>query len=227
MKHLALLTLCLSLAACNSLFPYKGQSLDDLNRMVQTPEKYQGNIVSFAGEIRGIIEDIRQVKLVLKIDTPLYYYATGQDPLSYQFLLVTFRKEQPQPTGLSVGDPLKILAKIDRAETRTNKLGNSVCVLLLDAIALSDRPRKKDFFHTAAPDKQLYDSWKAGRLFFKETPPQIVAAFPPAPVQQAAKPDAPQTPTTPLAPAEVSTPADDEKRGIVFDPEESPLVFEE
>jgi len=223
MKYTSLFLACLALAACNSLFPYKGQSLDDLHRMVQTPEKYQGNIVSFSGEIRGIIEDIHNVKLVLKIDTPLYYYATGQDPLSYQFLLVTFHKETPQATGLAVGDPLKILAKIDRAQTRTNKLGNSVCVLLLDAIALSDRTRKQDFFHTATPDKQLYDSWKAGRLFFKETPQQIVTAFPPASAQAAEKPDAQTAPQTPPAPPAHT----DEKREIVFDPEETPLVFEE
>ena len=221
MKTLALLILCLSLTACNSLFPYKGQSLDDLHRMVQTPEKYQGDIVSFSGEIRGIIEDIRQVKLVLKIDTPLYYYATGQDPLSYQFLLVTFAKEQPDTTGLSVGDPLKILAKIDHAQTRTNKLGNSVCVLLLDAIALADRTHKKDFFHTASPDKQLYDSWKAGRLFFKETPQQVVSAWP---AIQTTLADTKPTKTS-AAQAPAKTPDDNQE--IHFDEEETFILTEE
>ena len=183
MKRVLLFLLCFTTAACNSLLPYKGQSLDDLHQVVQNPQKYQGHIVSFSGLIRGINEDIHLVKLVLKVETPLYYYATGKDPLSYQLLLVNFKKEQPQNTGLTAGKYIKILAKIDRFETRKNALGTPIAVLHMNAIALADRADKKDFFHSVSPDKELYLSWKAGRLFFKETPQQIVTAFTPAPTQ--------------------------------------------
>ena len=178
MKRYFLPLMCLTLLACNSLLPYKGQSLDDLHRVIQTPEKYQGEVVSFTGVIRGLTEDIRQLKLVLKVETPLYYYATGKDPLSYQLLLVTFQKENHLLTCFSVGYTIKILATIDRFETRTNHLGISIAVLHLQALAVTDRAEKKDFFHSYSPDKQLYESWAAGRLFFKETPKQIITRFP-------------------------------------------------
>ena len=209
MKRVLLFLLCIATTACNSLLPYKGQSLDDLHQVVQNPEKYQGRIVSFSGLIRGINEDIHRVKLVLKVETPLYYYATGKDPLSYQLLLVNFKKEQPQNTGLAAGKYIKILAKIDRFEARKNALGTPIAVLHMNAIALADRDDKKDFFHSVSPDKQLYLSWKAGRLFFKETPQQIVTAFTPAPTQ----------PT----PAPKNKPTNKSQ----VKPKEAPLVFEE
>ena len=210
MKRVLLLLLCIATTACNSLLPYKGQSLDDLHQVVQNPEKYQGRIVSFSGLIRGVSEDIHRVKLVLKVETPLYYYATGKDPLSYQLLLVNFKKEQPQSTGLSAGKYIKILAEIDRFEARKNALGTPIAVLHMNAIALADRADKKDFFHSVSPAKQLYLSWKAGRLFFKETPQQIITAFAPAPAQPVStKKDKPATSLSP------------EK------PKEAPLVFEE
>ena len=220
MKYSLVLFLCLAALACNSLFPYKGQSLDDLLRVVQTPEKYQGNIVSFSGEIRGILEDIHTIKLVLKVEVPLYYYATGKDPLSYQFLLVNFKKEQPHASGLSVGNPLKVLARIDHPETRTNAFGSSVCVLYLEAIALADRTHKQDFFHAFSPDKQLYESWKAGRLFFKETPQQILSTLPAPTVNTTQK--SKQKPVS-VPRADKSSP---QKQEILFDEEESFVLFE-
>lgn len=175
MKRGLLLLVCFSLISCNSLLPYKGQSLEDLNTVIQSPEKYQGHIVSFAGEIRGITENDRLVKFVLKVETPLYYYATGKDPLSYQLLLVNFEKQTPQNTNLVPGKHVKILARVDQFKTRYTHLGMPVAVLHLQAIALADRETKIDFFHTQPPDFQLYESWKQGRLFFKETPQQVIA----------------------------------------------------
>ncbi len=220
-RYLLVLTL-FTIAACTSFFPYKGQSLDDLHKVVQNPEQYRGNIVSFAGEIRGLTEDIHHVKFVLKVEAPLYYYATGKDPLSYQLLLVDFKKESPQPTGIKAKSDIKILAKINRVETRANTFGEPIAVLHLQAIALSVRSVKKDFFHTVQPDNQLYLSWKAGKLFFKETPQQILARYS---TPTAAAPKANKTTSTPLAstPAAVISP----EPGLIFEEEEPFIVAEE
>lgn len=138
--------------------------------------------MSFSGTLRGITEDIHRIKLVLRVEVPLYYYATGQDPLSYQLLLVTFKKDTPGISNLQPKNNVKILARIRQFETRKNSLDKPVGVLHLEALALADRTHKKDFFHHAAPDFQLYQSWKTGRLFFKETPLQILSEFPQEPL---------------------------------------------
>lgn len=221
MKRLLQLLVLFTMTGCNSFFPYKGQSLDDLHKVMQNPQQYQGNIVSFAGEIRGVTEDIHQLKFVLKVETPLYYYATGKDPLSYQLLLVDFKKEQPQLTGLKINTNIKVLAKINRMEMRSNTFGTPIAVLHLQAIALSARSLKKDFFHSFSPDNQLYLSWKAGRLFFKETPQEILAQYPPTPSSVS---DSQNTQPVPTAPTPATRAPEPE---LVFEEEESFILSED
>lgn len=179
MKRIFSLIFLLGLGACSALQPYKDQSLEELKDIAHHPDQYTGKIVSFGGEIKGLTEDTKTIRLVLKTDVPFYYYATGKgNALSYELLLVDYPKNAPQMSGLKQGDEVKILARVRNYQTRTNMLGTPIGVLHLTAFALADRTRKQDFFHTTSPEKQLYESWKRGRLFYEETPERIAALYP-------------------------------------------------
>lgn len=161
------------------MIPYKNQNLDYLHGIEQNPDAYRGKVVSFGGEVKGVTEDARRMRLVIKIDVPFYYYATGKDPLSYQLLLISFdKKGMPQMTGIQKGSDVKVLARVANYETRKNLTGKPIAVLHLIAFALADRDRDRDFFRPEPPYKQLYESWKAGRLFFNEQPQEIEARHP-------------------------------------------------
>ena len=97
------------------MIPYKDQNLDYLNGIEQNPDAYRGQVVSFGGVVQGVTEDTLRLRLVLKIDAPLYYYATGKgDSLSYELLLVSFNKKgMPQMTGLQKGRHIKVLARVN------------------------------------------------------------------------------------------------------------------
>ncbi len=203
MKHIFCVLLAAALAACSGLQPYKDQSLAELKDIANHPQEYTGKIVSFSGEIKGLTEDIKRIRLVLKTDVPFYYYATGKgNANSYELLLVDYPKPTPQISGLKKGNDIKILARVSSYETRQNMLGIPIGVLRVTAFALTDRTLKQDWFHTTSPEKELYASWKAGRLFYKETPAKIVSLYPapklkptttPAPAQQPAKKISPAT----------------------------------
>lgn len=177
MKWFVFFSVCL-LAACSSLIPYKDQGLSDLTQIAQSPQTYAQKVVSFTGDVKGTTEDTHTLRLVLKVDTPLYYYATGQDPLSYQLILVEYTKEQPEMTGILKGHHLKILARVGAYEVRKGSLGQPIGVLHLNAFALSDRTMHKDQFHQTAPDYPLYQSWAAGKLFYQEQPEELIKKFP-------------------------------------------------
>ena len=142
------------------MIPYKDQNLDYLNGIEQNPDAYRGQVVSFGGEVQGTTEDTLRLRLVLKIDAPLYYYATGKgDSLSYELLLVSFNKKgMPQMTGLQKGHHIKVLARVSSYEKRKNFTGKDIAVLHLLAFAITDRTANKDFFRPESPDKQLYES---------------------------------------------------------------------
>ncbi len=213
MKRTIFCLLATLLTACSGLQPYKAQSLDYLKNIEASPADYQGKIVSFGGEVKGLTEDTHILRLVLKTDVPFYYYATGRgNSLSYELLLVDYAKSQPTMSGIQKGYDVKILARVTSYEKHTNMLGNPIGVLRLTAIAVADRTQKKDFFHEVSPDKELYDSWQQGRLFYEETPEQISALYPaPMPTQTAVKPQ----PAKPIEPKNI--PAAPE---IVYDEEE-------
>lgn len=219
MKKLIPLLFAAFLTACSSMIPYKNQNLDYLHDMEQNPDAYRGKVVSFGGKVKGVSEDARRARLIIKIDVPLYYYATGKDPLSYELLLISFdKKGMPQMTGIQKGSEVKVLARAANYETRKNLTGKPIAVLHLIAFALADRTRNKDFFRPEPPYKQLYESWKAGKLFFKEQPQEIEAKFPA--IQR-------KTMTFfPLPPAGKAEPAPAEKpQGIVYDEEEPTFVL--
>ncbi len=201
------------------MIPYKNQNLDYLHGIEQDPSAYRGKVVSFGGEVKGVTEDTRRMRLVIKIDVPFYYYATGKDPLSYELLLISFdKKGMPQMTGIQKGSNIKVLARVANYETRKNLTGKPIAVLHLIAFALADRDREKDFFRPEPPYKQLYESWKAGRLFFDEQPQEIEARYP-----------APQRKTMtfiPLPPpSEEKKPSPAPGPGIVYDEEEPAFVL--
>lgn len=174
MKKLFLLCLAVFLCACSSMIPYKNQNLDYLHGIEKDPAAYRGKVVSFGGKVKGITEDTRRLRLIIKIDVPFYYYATGKDPLSYELLLISFdKKDMPQMTGIQKGSNVKVLARVANFETRKNLTGKPIAVLHLIAFALADRDRDRDFFRPEPPHKQLYESWKSGRLFFNEQPQEI------------------------------------------------------
>lgn len=101
MKQILILFLCAFLGACSSMIPYKDQDLNYLHGIEQNPQNYMDKVVSFGGEVQGVTEDTNLLRLVLKIDVPLYYYAIGKDTLSYELLLVTYeKKDLPQMTGI-------------------------------------------------------------------------------------------------------------------------------
>ena len=204
------------------MIPYKDQNLDYLNGIEQNPDAYRGQVVSFGGEVQGTTEDTLRLRLVLKIDAPLYYYATGKgDSLSYELLLVSFNKKgMPQMTGLQKGHHIKVLARVSSYEKRKNFTGKDIAVLHLLAFAITDRTANKDFFRPESPDKQLYESWKKGRLFFEDSAQDIIKKYPaPAPVKLA---------PVVVQPTEVKEEPKEEKqpeKGIVFDPEDPPFVL--
>lgn len=199
------------------MIPYKNQNLDYLHGIEQNPDAYRGKVVSFGGEVKGVTEDARRMRLIIKIDVPFYYYATGKDPLSYQLLLISFdKKGMPQMTGIQKGSDVKVLARVANYETRKNLTGKPIAVLHLIAFALADRNRDRDFFRPEPPYKQLYESWKAGRLFFNEQPQEIEARHPA--VQR-------KTMTFfPLPPA-VQEETPKPSKGIVYDEEEPAFIL--
>ena len=220
MKRLLSLLLACLLTACSSMIPYKDQNLDYLNGIEQNPDAYRGQVVSFGGVVQGVTEDTLRLRLVLKIDAPLYYYATGKgDSLSYELLLVSFNKKgMPQMTGLQKGRHIKVLARVSSYEKRKNFTGKDIAVLHLLAFAIADRTANKDFFRPESPDKQLYESWKKGRLFFEDSAQDIIKKYPaPAPVKFA---------TAPVLPQKEAAPEEKQpEKGIVFDPEDPPFVL--
>lgn len=224
MKKFLILLFCVFSAACSSMIPYKDQNLDYLQGIEKDPSAYRGQVVSFGGEVKGTTEDTLRLRLVLKIDAPLYYYATGKgNALSYELLLVTFNKRSmPAMTGIKKGHEIKVLARVSSYETRKNFTGKDIAVLHLLAFAISDRTMHKDFFRPETPDRQLYESWKEGRLFFEESAQEVIARYPvpagqdmPVPVYV---PPA-QEPAPDPAPA-----ASEPEKGIVFDAEEPTFI---
>lgn len=204
------------------MIPYKDQNLDYLNGIEQNPDAYRGQVVSFGGEVQGATEDTLRLRLVLKIDAPLYYYATGKgDSLSYELLLVSFNKKgMPQMTGLQKGHHIKVLARVSSYEKRKNFTGKDIAVLHLLAFAITDRTENKDFFRPESPDKQLYESWKKGRLFFEDSAQDIIKKYPaPTPVKLA---------PVVLPPVETKEEPKEEKqpeKALVFDPEDPPFIL--
>ena len=191
MKRIYLSVFAMYVCACSALHPYKDQSFEYLQNISQHPADYYGKMISFGGEIKGITESTQNIRLVLKTEAPFYYAATGKAgaALSYELILVDYEKTLPEMSGLKKGNELKVLARVSNYEKRTNMLGNPIGVLHVAAVALADRTQKKDFFYHTSPEKQLYESWKKGRLFYEETPEQIEEAYPsqkPAPSQTAA-----------------------------------------
>lgn len=198
------------------MIPYKNQNLDYLHGIEKDPDAYRGKVVSFGGEVKGVTEDTRRLRLVLKIDVPFYYYATGKDPLSYELLLISFdKKGMPQMTGIKKGSDVKVLARVANFETRKNLTGKDIAVLHLIAFALADRNRNQDFFRPEPPLRQLYESWKNGRLFFDEQPEEIEKKYP-APRRK--------TLTFPVSPR-TETPVPTTDKGIVFDEEEPVFIL--
>ena len=190
MKCFYLFIFTLLIGACSGLQPYKNQNLDYLKDLEQRPAEYQGKVVSFGGEVKGITEDTQHLRLVLKTDVPFYYYATGKgNSLSYELLLVEYIKPLPSMSGIAKGNTVKVLARVGTYEKRKNRLGIQIGVLHLNAFALTDRPQKKDLFYTSSPEVQLYESWKTGRLFYQDSAEQISALYkePVAPQKAPAK----------------------------------------
>lgn len=184
MKHFFVITAALVVSACSAFQPYKDQSFDYLQGIAKHPSDYYGKVVCFGGEIKGMTESTHTIRLVLKTEAPFYYAATGKGGGSYELLLVDYAKTSPAMSGLVKGNEIKILARVSSYEKRKNMLGTSIGVLHLTAFALSDRKGKKDFFQTTSPEKQLYESWKKGRLFYEETPEQLMLLYPSATPEQ-------------------------------------------
>lgn len=223
---LFLLFSCFCLGACSSVMPYKDQNLDYLYSIQKDFAAYKGAVVAFNGEVAGVRETAQNMRIILRIDTPLYYYATGKgNNLSYEMIYVRFTKDVPRPTAIIQGHKLKVLGRVDGYEKRQDTYtGKTLGVVRLDAIALADRTTGKDFIRQDAPSNALYQSWKAGKLFFEESAESVLRAFPPAPTPEpkpkAVKPvkKAPKKETPKPA---VLPPA----AGIVFDEEEPPFIL--
>ena len=206
--------------------PYKDQNLDYLYSIQKDFAAYKGAVVAFNGEVAGVRETTQNMRIILRIDTPLYYYATGKgNNLSYEMIYVRFTKDVPRPTAIIQGHKLKVLGRVDGYEKRQDTYtGKTLGVVRLDAIALADRTTGKDFIRQDAPSNALYQSWKTGKLFFEESAESVLRAFPPAPTPEpkpkAAKPvkKAPKKETPKPA---VIPPA----AGIVFDEEEPPFIL--
>ena len=206
--------------------PYKDQNLDYLYSIQKDFAAYKGAVVAFNGEVAGVRETAQNMRLILRIDTPLYYYATGKgNNLSYEMIYVRFTKDTATPTAIIQGHKLKVLGRVDGYEKRQDTYtGKTLGVVRLDAIALADRTTGKDFIRQDAPSNALYQSWKAGKLFFEESAESVLRAFPPAPTTEpkpkAVKPvkKAPKKETP--KPAVIPPSA-----GIVFDEEEPPFIL--
>jgi len=182
MKRIFYFLFILLLAACSSMIHYKDQPLTYLADIANNPDNYKNRVVSFTGNIKGVTEDARHLRFVLKVEVPFYYYATGQgNSLSYQLIIIRFEKESPEMTGIEKDHHVKILARVAKYETRQNSMGEEMGILQLNAFAVTDRTTKKDFYHTQPPELQLYDSWQSGRLFFKETVEMLESLYPHAP----------------------------------------------
>lgn len=206
--------------------PYKDQNLDYLYSIQKDFAAYKGAVVAFNGEVAGVRETAQNMRIILRIDTPLYYYATGKgNNLSYEMIYVRFTKDVPRPTAIIQGHKLKVLGRVDGYEKRQDTYtGKTLGVVRLDAIALADRTTGKDFIRQDAPSNALYQSWKAGKLFFEESAESVLRAFPPAPtpepkpkavkpVKKAPKKETPKPTVRPPA------------AGIVFDEEEPPFIL--
>lgn len=206
--------------------PYKDQNLDYLYSIQKDFAAYKGAVVAFNGEVAGVRETAQNMRIILRIDTPLYYYATGKgNNLSYEMIYVRFTKDVPRPTAIIQGHKLKVLGRVDGYEKRQDTYtGKTLGVVRLDAIALADRTTGKDFIRQDAPSNALYQSWKAGKLFFEESAESVLRAFPPAstpepkpkavkPVKKAPKKETPKPAVIPPA------------AGIVFDEEEPPFIL--
>lgn len=206
--------------------PYKDQNLDYLYSIQKDFAAYKGAVVAFNGEVAGVRETAQNMRIILRIDTPLYYYATGKgNNLSYEMIYVRFTKDVPRPTAIIQGHKLKVLGRVDGYEKRQDTYtGKTLGVVRLDAIALADRTTGKDFIRQDAPSNALYQSWKAGKLFFEESAESVLRAFPPAPTPEpkpkAVKP-VKKTPKKETPKPAVIPPA----AGIVFDEEEPPFIL--
>ena len=206
--------------------PYKDQNLDYLYSIQKDFSAYKGAVVAFNGEVAGVRETAQNMRIILRIDTPLYYYATGKgNNLSYEMIYVRFTKDVPRPTAIIQGHKLKVLGRVDGYEKRQDTYtGKTLGVVRLDAIALADRTTGKDFIRQDAPSNALYQSWKAGKLFFEESAESVLRAFPPAPTPEpkpkAVKP-VKKTPKKETPKPAVIPPS----AGIVFDEEEPPFIL--
>lgn len=206
--------------------PYKDQNLDYLYSIQKDFAAYKGAVVAFNGEVAGVRETAQNMRIILRIDTPLYYYATGKgNNLSYEMIYVRFTKDTATPTAIIQGHKLKVLGRVDGYEKRQDTYtGKTLGVVRLDAIALADRTTGKDFIRQDAPSNALYQSWKAGKLFFEESAESVLRAFPPAPTPEpkpkAVKP-VKKTPKKETPKPAVIPPA----AGIVFDEEEPPFIL--
>lgn len=206
--------------------PYKDQNLDYLYSIQKDFAAYKGAVVAFNGEVAGVRETAQNLRIILRIDTPLYYYATGKgNNLSYEMIYVRFTKDVPRPTAIIQGHKLKVLGRVDGYEKRQDTYtGKTLGVVRLDSIALADRTTGKDFIRQDATSNALYQSWKAGKLFFEESAESVLRAFPPAPTPEpkpkAVKP-VKKTPKKETPKPAVLPPA----AGIVFDEEEPPFIL--
>lgn len=206
--------------------PYKDQNLDYLYSIQKDFAAYKGAVVAFNGEVAGVRETTQNMRIILRIDTPLYYYATGKgNNLSYEMIYVRFTKDVPRPTAIIQGHKLKVLGRVDGYEKRQDTYtGKTLGVVRLDAIALADRTTGKDFIRQDASSNALYQSWKAGKLFFEESAESVLRAFPPAPTPEpkpkAVKP-VKKTPKKETPKPAVIPPS----AGIVFDEEEPPFIL--
>ena len=180
MKRFLMIMCAALLTACSAFAPYKNQSTDYLQHIEQSPATYWGKIVSFGGEVKGITEDTQLIRLVLKTEVPFYYAAVGKSN-EYELILVEYKKPTPPMSGITQGNSVKVLAHVDTYEKRKNAIGMPIGVLHLRAFALTNRSQKKDFFHTSSPEKQLYESWKRGRLFYQDSAEEISTQYPPDP----------------------------------------------
>lgn len=206
--------------------PYKDQNLDYLYSIQKDPSAYKGTVVAFNGEVAGIRENDKSIRLILRIDTPLYYYATGKgNSLSYEMLYVLFGKEKPRASKIARGHKVKVLARVDGYITRQDGYGNTAGVVRVRAIALADRSQDKDFHRTDPASTALYTSWKKGKLFFEESAEQVLSRVPAPPA-----PTEPKKEEKPLPPVKKEVlppvpPKPEPPAGIVFDPEDPPFII--
>lgn len=226
MKNTFLFIFCFLLAACSGVMPYKDQNLDYLYSIQKDPSAYKGAVVAFNGEVAGIRENDKSIRLILRIDTPLYYYATGKgNSLSYEMLYVLFGKEKPRVSKIARGHKVKVLARVDGYITRQDGYGNTAGVVRVRAIALADRSQDKDFHRTDPASTALYTSWKKGKLFFEESAEQVLSRVPAPPA-----PTEPKKEEKPLPPVKKEVlppvpPKPEPPAGIVFDPEDPPFII--